>query len=291
MAGPAYLTPRSRTRTHCSATVDASASELTLSAGCTDVGQVAATCGFNLSGSSRMPHTEGMIRLGTSADLAAASSVYRRASLSNAGDRDNLLAHPEYLILGPEGLAQGRTHVAEQDGSIVGFATWAGTAGTIELEDLFVDPAYMRRGIATALVSRITEILRARGQSAWRSPPILTRWSFTAPPASSTAASRKRTSAPRLAWYSCSPESVGSIRSRYRATSSMIVRPVGCMRVRCDRSMWHSPDTGHQQQHSRFRRQLRHRRLVRHQRCRARVVGYRAPAHHRRIAGRQRAGR
>jgi len=45
-------------------------------------------------------HTVGMIRLGTSADLAAASSVYRRASLSNAGDHDNLLAHPDYLILG-----------------------------------------------------------------------------------------------------------------------------------------------------------------------------------------------
>jgi hypothetical protein len=25
---------------------------------------------------------------------------------SNAGDRDNLLAHPEYLILAPEGLAE-----------------------------------------------------------------------------------------------------------------------------------------------------------------------------------------
>lgn len=55
-----------------------------------------------------------MIRLGTPADLPAAASVYRRASLSNAGDRDNLLAHPEYLLLGPEGLAEGRTHVAEQ---------------------------------------------------------------------------------------------------------------------------------------------------------------------------------
>ena len=104
-----------------------------------------------------------MIRLGTAADLAAASGVYRRASLSNAGDRDNLLAHPEYLILGPEGLAEGRTHVAEEDGSVVGFATWAETAGTIELEDLFVDPDYMRRGIATALVNCIVEILRARG--------------------------------------------------------------------------------------------------------------------------------
>jgi short subunit dehydrogenase-like uncharacterized protein/ribosomal protein S18 acetylase RimI-like enzyme len=114
-------------------------------------------------GPGRLPHTGGMIRLGTPADLAAASGVYRRASLSNAGDRDNLLAHPEYLVLGPEGLAEGRTHVAEQDGSVVGFATWAETAGTIELEDLFVDPGSMRRGIATALVSCIAEVLRARG--------------------------------------------------------------------------------------------------------------------------------
>ncbi len=104
-----------------------------------------------------------MIRLGTPADLAAATSVYRRASLSNAADRDNLLAHPEYLILEREGLAEGRTYVAEEDGAVVGFASWAETDGTTELEDLFVDPRYMRRGIATALVNRIADILRARG--------------------------------------------------------------------------------------------------------------------------------
>jgi GNAT superfamily N-acetyltransferase len=107
-------------------------------------------------------HTVGMIRLGRSADLPGATSVYRRASLSNAGYRDNLLAHPEYLILGPDGLAEGRTYVAEEDGSVVGFATWAESGGTVELEDLFVDPGYMRRGIATALVNRITDVLRAR---------------------------------------------------------------------------------------------------------------------------------
>jgi len=104
-----------------------------------------------------------MIRLGTPADLPAAAGVYRRASLSNAGDRDNLLAHPEYLMLGPEGLAEGRTYVAEEDGSVAGFATWADAGGTIELEDLFVDPGWRRRGIATALVSRIVDVLRARG--------------------------------------------------------------------------------------------------------------------------------
>ena len=51
----------------------------------------------------------------------------------------------------------------EQDGSVVGFATWGETSGITELEDLFVDPDYRRRGIAAALVSRIAQVLRARG--------------------------------------------------------------------------------------------------------------------------------
>ena len=109
-----------------------------------------------------------MIRLGVPGDLPAVTGVYGRASLSNAGDRDHLLAHPEYLILGPEGLAEGRTHVAEEDGTVVGFATWIEAGGTADLEDLFVDPVWMRRGIATALVNRIADVLRARGWSdAW----------------------------------------------------------------------------------------------------------------------------
>jgi len=114
------------------------------------------------SGPPALVQTGAMIRLGTPADLPAAADVYRRASLSNAGDRDNLMAHPEYLILRPEGLAEGRTYVAEEDGSVVGFATWAEAGGTIELEDLFVDPGWRRRGIATALVSHIVDVLRAR---------------------------------------------------------------------------------------------------------------------------------
>ena len=105
-----------------------------------------------------------MIRLGTPADLAAITDIYRRASLSNPGDRERLLAHPEYLVLEPDGLTEGRTHVAEENGSVVGFATWAETdAGGMELEDLFVDPKWMRRGIATALVSSISDVLRSRG--------------------------------------------------------------------------------------------------------------------------------
>jgi len=131
--------------------------------------------------------------------LPAAAGVYRRASLSNADDRDNLLAHPEYLMLGPEGLVEGRTYVPEEDGSVVGFATRAGAGGTIELEDLFVDPGWRRRGIATALVSRIVDVLRARGVQCLEVTANPHAQGFTAPQASSTAAWPRRTSAPRSA--------------------------------------------------------------------------------------------
>jgi GNAT superfamily N-acetyltransferase len=107
--------------------------------------------------------TAKVIRLGVPADLPAVRDVFRSASLSNAGDRTILLAHPEHLILGPEGLNEGRTQVAEEDGSVVGFATWTDADGVMELEDLFVDPGWTRRGLATALVQGITDVMRARG--------------------------------------------------------------------------------------------------------------------------------
>lgn len=106
-----------------------------------------------------------MIRLGTPADYSAAAAIYRRASLSNSGDRDELLAHPEHLIFPGDGLAEGRTYVAEEDGFVVGFATWSKTGDGVELEDLFVNPNWMRRGIATRLVGRIVDVLRVRGVS------------------------------------------------------------------------------------------------------------------------------
>ena len=112
--------------------------------------------------------TVAIIRLGVPADLPAASDAYRSASLSNAADRDNLLAHPEHLVLGPEGLAEGRTYVAEEEGSLAGFAAWSESGGIFELEDLFVDPGSRRRGIATALVNRIAQVLRAWACSACR---------------------------------------------------------------------------------------------------------------------------
>ena len=106
-----------------------------------------------------------MIRLGTPADYTAVAAVYRSASLSNDGDRDSLLAHPEHLDFQPDGLEQGRTYVAEWNGSVVGFASWFRTAETVDLEDLFVEPTWMRRGVATALIAHLVAVLRSQGVS------------------------------------------------------------------------------------------------------------------------------
>lgn len=94
------------------------------------------------------------IRTAAPSDMAALREVFRRASLSNAGDRAALLANPEELDLSDRAVRDGRTRIAAlQDGSILGFATTTPSDHTVELEDLFVDPEWRFRGVARALVS------------------------------------------------------------------------------------------------------------------------------------------
>jgi GNAT superfamily N-acetyltransferase len=89
-------------------------------------------------------------------DAEALARIFREASLSNAGDRDALLAHPEALTLSVD-LVSGRTRVAtDADGTVLGFATTRHTGpGVLELDDLFVDPAAMRTGVARHLIRRL----------------------------------------------------------------------------------------------------------------------------------------
>jgi GNAT superfamily N-acetyltransferase len=97
--------------------------------------------------------TESLIRSSTPADLAAVVDVFRRASLTNEGDREWILANPDKFVVDEGPVLEGKTRVAVVDGRVVGFATLVGT----ELEDLFVDPDWMRGGIATALVRDVAE--------------------------------------------------------------------------------------------------------------------------------------
>jgi N-acetylglutamate synthase-like GNAT family acetyltransferase len=90
-------------------------------------------------------------------DMDDLQRVFRRASLSNEHDRGMLEDHPEQLVLSEEGVRENRMRVAiAEDGRVVGFATHLISDGLAELEDLFVDPRWMRRGIGVALVLDIS---------------------------------------------------------------------------------------------------------------------------------------
>jgi GNAT superfamily N-acetyltransferase len=98
-------------------------------------------------------------------DLPALRRVFSRSSLSNEGDRAALLGHPEVLELAGSGVAEGRTRVAvSPDGTILGFATYLPLNGAVwELEDLFVDPDWMRRGVARRLIDELEAAASAAG--------------------------------------------------------------------------------------------------------------------------------
>ncbi len=97
-------------------------------------------------------------------DIEVLRDLFRRSSLSNDGDRENLLANPDVLAFSGVSVREGRTRVATDDtGRIVGFVTVAPAAGCIELEDLFVEPDAMRRGVGTALVLDAVAHARDRG--------------------------------------------------------------------------------------------------------------------------------
>jgi GNAT superfamily N-acetyltransferase len=106
---------------------------------------------------------EFVIRDAVPGDLAVLREVFRRSSLSNGGERENLLAHPEVLELSGAAVAEGRTRAAVTDGRIVGFASWLDAGQAVEVDDLFVDPDWMGHGIGRALVMDLIATARARG--------------------------------------------------------------------------------------------------------------------------------
>jgi GNAT superfamily N-acetyltransferase len=103
------------------------------------------------------------IRTARVGDLTVVRDIYRRSSLSNDGDRRALLANPDALIFDDAPVREQRTRVALSGERIVGFATTNPVGDVDELDDLFVDPDWMRRGIALDLVVDATAIARNHG--------------------------------------------------------------------------------------------------------------------------------
>jgi N-acetylglutamate synthase-like GNAT family acetyltransferase len=100
---------------------------------------------------------EIVVRAARAEDHPALQRIFRRASLSNTGDRAELLAHPEVLRLDEDLVDRGRTRVATiPEDTIIGFASTSFIRdGVLELDDLFTDPDWRRHGAARRLVHEI----------------------------------------------------------------------------------------------------------------------------------------
>lgn len=90
-----------------------------------------------------------------------------RASLTNAGDRDAILAHPDAIEVPLEQIAAGQVLVAEWKGAITGFSAVVSRAdGQTEIDALFVEPDFRRHGIGRLLVEYCAEAARQQGSTA-----------------------------------------------------------------------------------------------------------------------------
>src|SRR5882757_5448240 len=86
-------------------------------------------------------------------DADGLREIHRRASYIWPEDRHHLDAHPEVFGVDPGALNAGHVRIAcDAEGNMLGFATVRPKANHgAELEDLFVEPAAMRRGIGHTL--------------------------------------------------------------------------------------------------------------------------------------------
>lgn len=105
------------------------------------------------------------LRLAWPVEREALEALQRRASFANAEDREALLlATSNGVQLPIEQIESGWVFVAENAGCPSGFAVIVpGLEGTVELDGLFVDPHFWRRGIGRMLVEHCTTIAKQLG--------------------------------------------------------------------------------------------------------------------------------
>jgi GNAT superfamily N-acetyltransferase len=105
------------------------------------------------------------IRPAVAAERQALRDLHRRASFIWEEDRVWLAAHAKVFGVAEGAIEAERARVAEDaSGAVVGFAAVApGSRGTWSLEDLFVEPARMRRGVGGALLEDAADLARVGG--------------------------------------------------------------------------------------------------------------------------------
>jgi GNAT superfamily N-acetyltransferase len=108
-----------------------------------------------------------IIRPALPAEREALEALQLRASLSNAGDREALLDHPDAIDLPMAQIEAGGVFVLERNGVVVGFsAILPRQDGDTELDALFVEPTIQRQGIGRKLVEHCAKIAHSTGSNA-----------------------------------------------------------------------------------------------------------------------------
>jgi len=108
-----------------------------------------------------------LIRRAVISEQKELEALQLRASLTNAGDRDALLAHPDSIELPIDQIAAGTVFVSERNGAIVGFAALLPRPdGDVELDALFVDPEVRRCGVGRSLVDYCIQVVCMQGSPA-----------------------------------------------------------------------------------------------------------------------------
>jgi GNAT superfamily N-acetyltransferase len=98
-------------------------------------------------------HSQSAIRPARPEERHALIELQRRASLMHTAYRDALLAHPEALDLPAAQIADGAVLVAETNGRIAGFIVVLANGAQAEIDGLFVEPEFWRRGIGRTLMA------------------------------------------------------------------------------------------------------------------------------------------
>jgi N-acetylglutamate synthase-like GNAT family acetyltransferase len=108
-----------------------------------------------------------LVRRAALSEQKELEALQLRASLTNPGDRDALLAHADAIEMPIDQIAAGAVFVSERNGAIVGFAALLPRPdGDVELDALFVDPDVRRCGVGRSLVDHCVQVVRAQGSSA-----------------------------------------------------------------------------------------------------------------------------
>ena len=105
-----------------------------------------------------------MIRPARPEDVPKLREVFRGAVWLNRDDRALLAEHPELLDWSATPADEGRTSVAVIDGHVIGFVSTLTHHNAVEIEDLFVAPDWMRRGVGTALIEHVGAQARRAGR-------------------------------------------------------------------------------------------------------------------------------